>query len=141
MMKKTYYLAGAAILAIIGLGVYSSQAQNANADDTDGVIVVEESRYAVVPVDSSDIAPANSSTAGKRQGTGSANTMPVGNMSNGTANGSSGANNGNPSAGSQQIQPGTAPANQPTADQAKKNQNPNYNNGYVVEEDVIETAD
>ena len=48
-MHKFYYLTGAMILVLGGLGIYSSQAGNKMMTEPNGVIVVEEAVYMATP--------------------------------------------------------------------------------------------
>jgi len=162
-MKGLYFAGTAAILTLAGLGIYSSQAQNAAADNSGtGVLIIEEDDYAVRPsrpavaatgdaaaVRASETQPnfnGNVSDRVRAAGKNAEDTLQkakdnAAEKVNQFKNNATGAN----SAQFEQLpgDPGVevAPDNQPVASRAMKNQNPNYNNGIVFEEDVIETAD
>ena len=48
-MQKFYYLTGATVLVLGGLGIYSSQAGNKMMSNPDEVVVIEETVYSVSP--------------------------------------------------------------------------------------------
>lgn len=134
-MNKMYYITGAAILALVGLGIYSTQAQNAAADDADGIIIIEERGIAVMP----DNTPNNTVNNNKT------NTLPTQNqpMNNIDSNVNP-VNNDVPAADFKPLpeDPGVevAPNNQLLTEQTVNTQNPAQNDGVVVEEGVIETT-
>ncbi len=162
-MKGLYFAGTAAVLTLAGLGIYSSQAQNPAADNSGtGVLIIEEDDYAVRPS-----RPA-AATAGDTTAAGASNVQSNtnGNISdrvhaagknaedslqkakNNAAEKVNQFRNNATGANSSQFEPlpgdpgvEVAPDNQPVGSRAMKNQNPNYNNGIVFEEDVIETAD
>ena len=53
-MKQVYYIAGAVILAVITLGIFSSWAQNSD-NGADGVLIIEEQDTAVLPVQNGSV--------------------------------------------------------------------------------------
>lgn len=137
-MKNIYYVAGAVAIALAGLGIYSSQAQNSSNDNAaDGVVIIEEEGYVVTP-DNSAANRANSnrgmSAQDKNRQFNSDNNRNGYRLNNSNAN----------TAGNQNLQNNpdynASSDNAPVVDRAMKNQNPNYNNGVAVEEDIIETA-
>ncbi len=137
-MKNIYYVAGAVAIALAGLGIYSSQAQNSSNDNAaDGVLIIEEEGYVVTPENSAATRP---NPDGRMSAQDENRRLNNGNNRNGYRLNNSNIN----AAGNQNLQnnPGynSAPDNAPVVDRAMKNQNPNYNNGMVIEEDVIETA-
>lgn len=142
-MKKMYYVAGAAVIALAGLGIYATQAQNNDPANTDGgVLIIEEESYAVQPADSG---VSNGAATTGNAASMPADTMnPTGVQANPAANNVNNRLNTNVPADFQPLpgDPGVdvAPDNQPVVDKAMKNQNPTYNPGVVVEEGVIETA-
>lgn len=163
-MRKMTYIAGAAVVALAGLGIYASEAQNAgtnNNADT-GVLVIEEESY--TPEQNNGMRAENPN---RMQNTGAFNNSQ--NPRQGVNDGlSSGNNSGNMNSRANMNNPSTntntapnkgfenlpdnpgvevAPDNQPVVSKAMKNQNPNYNNGNamptdtIIEEDMIETAE
>lgn len=148
-MKRITYIAVAA-LALVGLGIYASNAQNARSNNDTGVLVVEQDTAYI---------PGNQNNGRRMNNTAQNNNSE--NMRNPQNNGLSTGHNtpniNNPNSDNNINQGGfsslpgnadveVAPDNQPMVDKAMKNQNPSYNNGNpdvdaLYEQEVIETID
>lgn len=129
-MNKIYYVLTAVVLALAGLGIYASQAQNNDSNNNDGgVLIIEEDDYAVIPGNPNGTAPAGVNN----------NIQP-----NPAANNVNNKLNDVPASDLKPLpgDPGVdvAPDNQPVVDKAMKAQNPTYGQGVVVEEGVVEQA-
>lgn len=146
-MKNFYYVAGAIVLALAGLGIYASQAQNndVNPNNEGGVLIIEEDDYAINPGNPSAV---NNAAAQQQRAVSNGVQPSVDTMGqpNPAANNVNNRLNNNPDSSSDfKPLPGdpgvdVAPDNQPVVDKAMKNQNPSYNQGIEVQEDVLETA-
>lgn len=128
-MKQVYYIAGAVILAVITLGIFSSWAQDAD-NGADGVLIIEEQDTAVLPVQNN-----------------SANAMPSAVPAGQNSGVQNSTNSGfQPLPGDPGVEVEPAPAVQPDADKTKsdmsnKNDNTDTSDGAVwIEEDVVETS-
>ncbi len=125
-MKQVYYIAGAVILAVITLGIFSSWAQNSD-NGADGVLIIEEQDTAVLPVQNGSVPAAV--PAGQNAG-----------VQNSTNSGFQ------PLPGDPGVEVEPAPAGQSDADKTKsnmsnKNNNADASDGAVwIEEDVVETS-
>lgn len=56
-MHKFYYLTGAMVLVLGGLGIYSSQAGNKMMSNPEGVVIIEEAVYTVAPASTNTATP------------------------------------------------------------------------------------
>ena len=125
-MKQVYYIAGAVVLAVITLGIFSSWAQDAD-NGANGVLIIEEQSTAVMPMQNGNMPSAV--PAGQNAG-----------VQNSTNSGFQ------PLPGDPGVEVEPVPAGQPAADKIKsntgnKNNNADASDGAVwIEEDVVETS-
>ena len=152
-MRKISYIAGA-VIALTGLGIYASNAQNNTNPNNSGVLVIEEDatyipdrqnnsqRMNNSAANNNSENPRNPQNNGLTTGNNTPSMNNPNNMNNPSLNNST---NGGfaPLPGNQGVE--VAPDNQPTVDKAMKNQNPSYNNGNpnvgsMYEQEVIETT-
>ena len=138
-MRKISYIAGA-VIALAGLGVYASNAQNNTNPNNGGILVIEEDatyipngqnsgqRMNNSASNNNSESPRNPQNNGLTTGNNTPNMNNPNNMNNPSLNNNNMSNEDfAPLPGNQGVE--VAPDNQPTVDKAMKNQNPSYNNG------------